>query len=117
MKCRLLLVLWLFTMSAMPTAAQSPACKKHPTWKARDCERVARKEMWVGMTGEMLLESQGAPVRTKKITTAAGTNQLWFYERQTGAAFSGGQCVSNCKTETVIIHIGPTLRVSAIEEN
>ena len=114
MKIKLVLALSLFAVSA---AAQSPACKKHPTWRPRDCERVAKKEMWVGMTGEMLLESRGAPDHVKKITTAAGTNQAWFYARTTGSAFREGVCVSNCQTETFVARIGPALHVYAIEEN
>jgi hypothetical protein len=69
------------------------------------------------MTGEMLLESRGAPVRTSRVTTGAGTSQAWLYERHTGAAFSGGECVSGCKTETFVVRIGPGLHVYAIEEN
>jgi hypothetical protein len=113
----LLLSLFAAAASAAPAAAQSRPCQKHPTWKIRDCERVAKKEMWVGMTGEMLLESRGAPVRTRKLTTAAGVNQDWFYEKRSGSAFRDGECVSGCKTEIIIVHIGPTLRVDSIEEN
>jgi len=50
--------------------------------------------MWVGMTGEMLVASRGAPDRTRKVTTAAGTNQVWFYKRTVGSAFRDGECVS-----------------------
>ena len=115
MKTKLFLALLLFAAGA---AAQSPACKKHPTWSARDCERVAKKQMWVGMTGEMLLESLGAPVRTRKVTTAAGVTALWVYERHSGAAFRDGECVAGCKTEIVNVHLGgPSMRVQAIEEN
>ena len=118
MKMRLPLAVFLCAAAAAPAAAQSKAClQKHPTWKTYDCERVAQKKMWIGMTGEMLIESRGAPGHTSKVTTAGGTRQVWYYERIVGSAFRDGVCVSGCKIETFIVHIGPTLRVDGIEEN
>ena len=119
MKIRMLFsLLSLLAASAAPAAAQSTSCQqKHPNWKNYDCERVTQKKIWIGMTEEMLVASQGAPVRTSKVTTAAGTNYAWVYERRIGTAFSGGVCVSGCKTEAFIVRIGPGLHVYAIEEN
>jgi len=90
-------------------------CGKHPAWKERDCERVARKEIWIGMAAEMLLASQGSPSHTKKVITAAGTTQTWIYEKEMGSVFRDGECVAGCKTEVLYVHIGPTLRIDAIQ--
>jgi len=90
-------------------------CKANPNWKQLECERVSKKEIWIGMTADMLTASQGHPARIKKLTTRAGTAQLWFYEKQSGGAFQDGECVASCKTETFSVHIAPTLRVDLIE--
>ena len=90
-------------------------CKANPKWKQSECERVSKKEMWIGMTADMLTASQGHPVRIKTVTTSAGTTQLWIYEKQIGGAFQDGECVASCKTEMFTVHIAPTLRVDIIE--
>jgi hypothetical protein len=115
----------LLIVSAVATMSQSQKsadalCKDNPKWKQSDCRRVKKNEIWIGMTAEMLLASQGAPARSKNVTTAAGTTQLWVYEKETGTAFrqydeNHRYCVAGCKTEVTSVHIGPTLRVDAIE--
>lgn len=90
-------------------------CKANPKWKQSECERVSKKQIWIGMTADMLTASQGHPARIKTLTTSAGTAQLWVYEKQTGGAFQDAECVASCKTETFSVHIAPTLRVDVIE--
>lgn len=90
-------------------------CKANPKWKQSECERVSKKKIWIGMTADMLMASQGHPARIKTLTTSAGTAQLWIYEKQIGAAFQDGECVAGCKTEVFSVHIAPTLRVDVIE--
>jgi hypothetical protein len=97
--------------------AHTPAalCKANAKWKQSECERVSKKEIWIGMTADMLIASQGHPARIKTLITSLGTAQLWVYEKQTGAAFRDGECVAGCKTEVFSVHITPTLRVDVIE--
>jgi hypothetical protein len=90
-------------------------CKANPKWKQSECERVSKKAIWIGMTADMLMASQGHPAHIKTLTTSAGTAQLWVYEKQTGAAFRDDECVAGCKTEIFSVHIAPTLRVDVIE--
>jgi hypothetical protein len=100
-------LLLLVLVGVVPTMSQSrksaeELCKDNPKWKQSDCQRVKKQEIWIGMSAEMLLASQGAPVRSKRITTAAGTAQLWVYEKETGTAFrqydeNHRYCVAGCK--------------------
>ena len=131
MKVRWLLVVALLAISGVPTVSQTIAgrthsekevradaivlCRKHRSWKQQDCERVSKKEIWIGMTEEMLLASQGPPIRNKKVITAAGVTQTWIYEKETGSVFRDGVCLGGCKTEVLYVHIGPTLRVDVIQ--
>lgn len=42
----------------------SPAgqiCLKHPSWTKEDCEKLANKKIWIGMTYEMLIYIVGKP--------------------------------------------------------
>lgn len=34
-------------------------CAKHPEWSKNDCERIANKEVWIGMDNDMLAEERG----------------------------------------------------------
>jgi hypothetical protein len=90
-------------------------CKANAKWKQSECERVSKKEIWIGMTADMLMASQGHPARIKTLTASLGTAQLWVYEKQTGAAYRDGECVAGCKTEIFSVHIAPTFRVDVIE--
>jgi hypothetical protein len=122
---KIAVLLSLLLAGAIPVVSQSQKsaealCKDNPKWRQSDCRRVQKNEIWIGMSAEMLIASQGAPVRTKKLTTAAGTTQLWVFEKETGTAFrqydkDHRYCVAGCKMETTFVHIGPTLLVDAIE--
>lgn len=35
--------------------------KKHPNWSREDCERLSKKQIWIGMEYEMLVYLRGRP--------------------------------------------------------
>lgn len=46
--------------------------KKHPEWEISDCERVANKEVWIGMSYEMLVYEKGKPSYVHKSNYGSG---------------------------------------------
>ncbi|MFC2095164.1 hypothetical protein ACFLSW_01840 [Candidatus Bipolaricaulota bacterium] len=50
-----------FSISAYFNNFVSTCTNQHPNWQRRDCERVVRGEIWIGMTDEMILASIGEP--------------------------------------------------------
>lgn len=55
-------------------------CQKgNPDWERYDCERIARGEVWVGMTQEMILASLGDPSSIKTPSSDDSTIEEWTY--------------------------------------
>jgi len=53
------------------------AClEDHPEWERDVCEKVARGEIWIGMTEEMVRASWGEP---KRVDGEEATREEWMY--------------------------------------
>ncbi len=48
-------------------------------WSKEDCENIANKKIWIGMTSVQLVYSWGLPQSMNDTTTALGINTQWIY--------------------------------------
>jgi len=51
----------------------------NPSWERFDCERIARGEIWVGMTQAMILASLGDPSSVEQPRSDDPTYEEWTY--------------------------------------
>ena len=51
----------------------------NPDWERYDCERIARGEIWVGMTQAMILASLGEPRSIEQPHSDVPTYEEWTY--------------------------------------
>jgi hypothetical protein len=62
---------------------KSPAgrlCKKHTDWSKNDCEMVANKDVWIGMTLDMLKAERGLPSSANESNYGRGSQWQWCWE-------------------------------------
>jgi hypothetical protein len=64
--------------------------KKHPDWSKEDCERIANKRIWIGMTLDMLKCERGNPNSANPSNYGKGTQWQWVWEDYTPSYFYGG---------------------------
>jgi len=53
--------------------------KKHPWWSKEDCERIANKEYWIGMSYDMLVCERGQPNSKNPSNFGNGTSWQWCW--------------------------------------
>lgn len=75
--------------------AKSPAgkiCNKHPEWSKDDCESIANREYWIGMTLDMLKAERGLPDHVNKSNYGSGIRYQWCWENSdySSSCFYGG---------------------------
>ncbi len=70
---------------------RSPAgklCKAHPSWSKDDCQRVADKKYWIGMTYDMLVASLGSkPDHANPSSYGRTTEWQWCWSDYTPSCF------------------------------
>jgi len=57
----------------------SDCCTSHPDWERTACERIAREEIWVGMTEEMVHASLGEPRQIDHPDSEDASRADWIY--------------------------------------
>lgn len=63
-------------------------CTKYPTWSKQECESVAGRKYWIGMTYEMLVESYGSrPNHANPSNYGSGTSWQWCWTYYTPSCF------------------------------
>jgi hypothetical protein len=75
--------------------AKSPAgkiCNKHPEWTKDDCESIAKHEVWIGMTLDMLKAQRGLPDNVNKSNYGSGIRYQWCWTNNdySSECFYGG---------------------------
>lgn len=65
--------------------------KKHPEWSKEDCELIADKKIWIGMTLDMLKYERGNPNSANQSNYGSGTQWQWCWENYTPSCFYGGE--------------------------
>lgn len=71
----------------------SPAgklCAKHTDWSKEDCNSVASKEIWIGMTYDMLIAERGIPEHANQSNYGRGIKWQWCWFDFTPSCFYGG---------------------------
>lgn len=67
----------------MPTpnfdARLAMCLEDHAEWGQEICERVARAEVWLGMTEEQLLATWGQPSKIRRVTGGGPDREQWIY--------------------------------------
>lgn len=54
-------------------------CKKHSDWSREDCEKLANKKIWIGMSLDMLKEIRGLPNSANPSNYGSGTHWQWCW--------------------------------------
>jgi hypothetical protein len=62
-------------------------CKKHPDWTKNDCQNVADKKYWIGMSYDMLIELRGKPNSANPSNYGSGTQWQWCWFNYTPSCF------------------------------
>jgi hypothetical protein len=65
-------------------------CKKNPTWSKEDCQNIADRFIWVGMTYDMLIAERGKPSSANPSNYGHGTSWQWCWSGYTPSCFYGG---------------------------
>lgn len=60
---------------------------KHPNWSRSDCERLVKKEEWVGMSYDMLKYLRGLPNSANPSDYGSGTQWQWCWTDYTPSCF------------------------------
>lgn len=71
---------------------KSPAgrlCKKHPSWSESDCESVVSKEIWIGMSLDMVKAERGTPNDANPSNYGSGRQWQWCWHDYTPSCFYG----------------------------
>ncbi len=63
--------------------------KKHPEWSNEDCERIASREIWIGMTLDMLKYERGNPNSANPSNYGSGREWQWCWDNYTPSCFYG----------------------------
>ncbi|HRY59782.1 MAG TPA: hypothetical protein P5096_00115 [Patescibacteria group bacterium] len=74
---------------AYEATPEGQKCKSaHPDWTKKICEDVAKQNVWIGMTYEMLVASAGRePDSAKPSNYGSGTQWQWCYHGKTTMCF------------------------------
>lgn len=62
-------------------------CEKHPTWKKEDCDRLIDDRIWIGMTYEMLVYSNGKPDSANPSNYGNGIKYQYCWHDYTPSCF------------------------------
>jgi hypothetical protein len=62
-------------------------CKKYPLWSKEDCERVANRKIWIGMSLEMLEYMQGKPSSVNVSNYGRGNEYQYCWWDSTPSCF------------------------------
>ncbi|PIT88671.1 MAG: hypothetical protein COU29_02800 [Candidatus Magasanikbacteria bacterium CG10_big_fil_rev_8_21_14_0_10_36_32] len=55
-------------------------CTKYPLWTKEDCENIANRKLWIGMTYDMLVESSGSKPDSAHLSNYGdGTRWQWCW--------------------------------------
>lgn len=54
-------------------------CKKYPRWTKDECQKIADRQYWIGMTTEMLKESRGLPNSANPSNYGSRTQWQWCW--------------------------------------
>jgi hypothetical protein len=65
-------------------------CKKHTDWTRDDCEGVAKRQYWIGMTIDMLKATRGTPNNANPSNYGGDTQWQWCWTDYTPSCFYGG---------------------------
>ena len=63
--------------------------KKHPEWTREDCDKIAAKKIWIGMTLNMLIYERGEPNRANPSNYGYGTEWQWCWDNYIPSCFYG----------------------------
>src|ERR1035441_5810580 len=64
-------------------------CAKHPDWTRDDCESLANRRIWIGMTLEMLKTNRRRPDHATPSNYGNGTSWQWCWDDYTPSCFYG----------------------------
>lgn len=64
-------------------------CKKHADWSNDDCKLVADKQIWIGMSYDMLIAIRGKPNSANPSNYGSGTHWQWCWYNYTPSCFYG----------------------------
>lgn len=62
-------------------------CTKNPAWKKEECENVANRKYWIGMTYDMLVAAFGKPNHANPSNYGGVTHWQWCYNSITPSCF------------------------------
>jgi hypothetical protein len=62
-------------------------CAKHPTWKQEDCDRLLKKEVWIGMNTDMLVYLFGNPRSANVSNYGRGNRYQYCWSNVTPSCF------------------------------
>lgn len=62
-------------------------CIKNPSWKKEECEDVANRKYWIGMTYDMLVAAFGKPNHANPSNYGGATQWQWCYSSLTPSCF------------------------------
>ena len=65
-------------------------CQNNPTWEKSDCENLADKKIWIGMTLDMLKYLRGTPNSANPSNLGSGNLWQWCWDDYTPSCFYGG---------------------------
>jgi hypothetical protein len=61
--------------------------KKYPDWSREDCQRLANREIWIGMRIGMVVYLRGAPNHANPSNYGNGTEWQWCWDNYTPMCF------------------------------
>jgi flagellar basal body-associated protein FliL len=65
--------------------------KKHPNWTAGECEKIANKQVWIGMSYEMLIYERGRPNHINPSDYGNGKQYQCCWDYDTPSCFYLGE--------------------------
>jgi hypothetical protein len=76
--------------NADATWKASPAgqiCATHPTWGKTDCDKIAARKVWIGMSYDMLIYLRGKPDNTNVSNYGSGNQYQYCWNNHTPSCF------------------------------
>jgi len=62
-------------------------CTNHPEWPKEDCDRLADNKIWIGMTYDMLVATQGKPDSANPSNYGSGNRMQYCWHNYTPSCF------------------------------
>lgn len=62
-------------------------CKSHPDWLKEECQSIADRKIWIGMSYEMLIALRGKPNNASPSNYGGATQWQWCWWRYTPSCF------------------------------